>query len=205
MRGTPFGAAIVAMAGALALSGCGWIGGWFGGDEKKLTCPATFIAPDTDKVAVFKPGGTTLKDVSYGVEVGSAASQCHRAERGLVVDTKVGFRLVANDPRLRTGNFEYFVSIVDAQQNILTKQTYRIPFEFGPRLQALTKQDELIENLPLMDSSTGGNYAVVVGLQLTPEQLQFNRASTRPPTMSIQPSVALPAKSQEGDLAAPRP
>ncbi|HEX4111474.1 MAG TPA: hypothetical protein VH020_02975 [Stellaceae bacterium] len=201
MARVPFGAAIVLMAGAFALSGCGW----FGGGEKKLVCPGTYIAPDTDKEAVFKPGGTTLKDVSYGVQVASVKSECQRGEKGLIVDTKVGFRLVSNDPRLRTGDFEYFVSIVDAQQNILTKQTYRMPFEFGPRLEAMTKQDELIENLPLNDSGTGGNYAVVVGLQLTAAQLEFNRASSRPPTMSLRPSVAMPTKSEQGELSTPRP
>lgn len=198
-------AAIVLTAAALVLSGCGWVGGWFGGGEKRLACPGTYIAPDTDKEAVFKGGGSTINDVSYGIQVIFARSSCERGDPGIIVDTKVGFRLVSNDRMLRTGNFEYFVSIVDAQQNILTKRTYRIPFEFGPRLQALTKQDELIENLPLRDTGTGGNYAVVVGLQLTPEQLQFNRASTRPPSMSIPPSVTLPAKSQEGELSTPRP
>jgi hypothetical protein len=205
MRGTPSSAAILLVAGAFALSGCSWVGGWFGGGEKKLACPGTFVAPDTDKEAVFKPGGTTLRDVSYGVQVIGVKSGCQRGETGLVVNTKVNFRLVANDPKLRTGDFEYFVSIVDAQQNILTKQTYRMPFEFGPRLQAMTKQDELIENLPLKDANTGGNYAVVVGLQLTPAQLQFNRASTLSPNISLQPSVAVPAKSEQGELSAPRP
>jgi hypothetical protein len=201
MARAPLAATIMLMAGAVALSGCGWLFG--GGGEKKIVCPGTYIAPDTDKEAVFKPGGATLKDVRYGVQVTNVKSQCQRAERGVLVSTKVGFRLVANDPTLRTGNFEYFVSIVDAQQNILTKQTYRMPFEFGPRLQAMNKEEELIENLPLNDVSTGGNYAVVVGLQLTPEQLRFNRGSSRPPTMAIPPSAG--TKSQQGDLSTPRP
>ena len=65
----------VTLAAGLALSGCG------GGKQTKLVCPATFIAPDTDKVAVFKPGGSTISDVRYGVQISNLHSKCDRADK----------------------------------------------------------------------------------------------------------------------------
>jgi hypothetical protein len=183
---------VLVVVGALLLSGCGW----FGGKETKLVCPASYIAPDTDKMAVFKPGGSTLGDVSYGVQIATLVSKCERADKGLSVDTRVAFHLVSNDKTLRAGNFQYFVSVVDGYQNILTKNTYTVPFEFDARVHDMNRQDELIENLPLRDAGTGGNYAIVVGLQLTEAQLKFNRAAAHTPSIAVPPtvSVALPPK-----------
>jgi hypothetical protein len=182
----------VTLAAGLVLSGCGM----FGGKETKLVCPATFIAPDADKMAVFKPGGSTLSDVSYGVRITNLQSKCDRADKGIRVDTQISFRLVSNDKSLRAGAFEYFVSVVDGYHNILTKQTYGMPFEFDARMHDMDKKDELYENLPLRDVGSGSNYAIVIGLQLTEAQLQFNRAASHSPAVSIPPtvSVAVPAQ-----------
>ncbi|MGH6980047.1 MAG: hypothetical protein ACREFC_02470 [Stellaceae bacterium] len=180
------------LAGALLLSACGIMGS----REAKLVCPASFIAPDTDKLAAFRPGGSTLRDVEFGVQMASINSRCDRADHGMVVDTKIVFRIVANDPAFRAGSFQYFVSVVDAQQNILTKRTYFVPFELDVRQRSTNKTDELVEHLPLLNTSTGGNYAIVAGLQLTEAQLKFNRAGSRPPTVAIAPttSVTIPPK-----------
>ncbi len=190
------------MAAAFELSGCGWFGG---SKEAKLVCPPTFTAPDADKMAVFNAGGTALNDVRYGVEIADIASKCDRADKGLTVDTKVSFRVVSNDKTLRTGSFQYFVSVADGYKNILTKRTYTVPFEFDARMHDLTTHDELFENLPLRDVSTGGNYAVIVGLQLTEAQLQFNRAAARRPTIAVPPtvSVALPPQQPKNSASTP--
>jgi hypothetical protein len=196
MRHISLGAASV-VAGALLLAGCGWIGG----KETKLVCPASFIAPDTDKVAVFRAGGSTFNDVSYGVQITDVQSRCDRADHGLAVDTKVAFHLVSNDRALRAGSFQYFVSVVDGNQNILTKKTYIVPFEFDARLRDMNKQDELVENLPLRDTGTGGNYAIVVGLQLTEAQLQFNRSAAHAPSISVAPTVSVALPPQQKNSA----
>ena len=173
------GAGFLALSLALLASGCSLFGG--GGEGKAMVCPATFAAPDADKFATFRPGGAgTIADVRYGVKVQSVTSKCERADKGILVKTHVEFVLVAPDITVRTGQFSYFASVVDARQNILTKDTYTLPFEFDPHARQMTIEDDLIEQLPLRDVTTGGNYAIVIGLQLTQEQLDFNRRSNAP-------------------------
>jgi hypothetical protein len=176
---------VLVVLGAVAASGCSV----FGGGAQKFACPVSFVAPDADKVAVFKPGeGRQLEDVSYGVQVAGVESKCNRVEKGLVVDTKVNFRLVSNDSSVRKGSVTYFVSVVDGQQNILIKRTYVLPFEFDTHERNMAKSDDLIEKLPLLNVATGASYAIVVGLQLTPEQLNFNRSSAHTTGMPVSPS-----------------
>jgi len=186
----PLAAAFLVLGG-LALSGCGWFGG--SREAQRLVCPGSYVAPDADKLAVFRPNSDAkLDNVLYGVRLASISSRCERADKGLTVLSKVEFQLVANDGNVRNGSFVYFVSLVDAQQNILTKQAYNMPFEFDPRHRNLTLHEDFAEHLPLLNVSTGGNYAVVVGLQLTPDQLEFNRAGSHPPSLSVPPKQAIP-------------
>jgi len=192
-----FGVALL-LLGAFVLSGCGMFGG--GREQKRLVCPGSFVAPEIDKLAVFKPGTERrIENVLYGVQIAGINSRCERGEKGIVVSSRIEFRIIDNDPSARTGSFAYFVSVVDAEQNILTKQVYTIAFELDSRQGSMTKREELTERLPLLDVSTGGNYAVVVGLQLTPEQVEFNRAASRPPTQAplppVPPANPVPAKS----------
>jgi len=204
MRSRSFAVAGLLLSG-LALAGCGFFGGGGGREAKRLVCPGSYVAPDADKLAVFKPNSDAkLDNVLYGVRVAAITSRCERADQGLVVQSKIDFQLVANDANIRTGSFVYFVSLVDAQQNILAKQDYTLPFEFDPRHRNLTLHEDFVEHVPLIDVSTGGNYAVVVGLQLTAEQLAFNRAGSRPPSLSVQPKQAVPPKPDDKPLP-PRP
>ncbi|MGH6988541.1 MAG: hypothetical protein ACREFD_12810 [Stellaceae bacterium] len=183
MRGRLLGT-VLALAGALALGGCGWIGG----DAPALVCPGSYIAPDAGKQAIFNPGAKNLTNVRYGVEIQSIRSGCSRARKGILVDTKLTFKVVAQDPTVQRGAFRYFVSVVDSQQNILTKKTYVMPFALDSGQRIVTRKDELFELLPLRNAATGGNYAIVAGLQLTREQLKFNRSARRPPGVSLPAS-----------------
>ncbi len=47
--------------------------------------------------------------------------------------------------------------------------------EFAPRQNRLQVSDQVAIGLPVRDLSTGGKYLIIVGLQLSPEQLDFNR------------------------------
>jgi len=187
------------LAAALVLSGCSTFG--LGRKQTKLVCPASFIAPDTDKMAVFKAGGSTIGDVRYGVQISNLQSKCERADKGLRVNTQVAFHVVSNDRSLRADAFEYFVSIVDGYHNILTKQIYSVPFEFDARMHDLNKQDEVFANLPLLDIGTANTYAIVVGLQLTEAQLQFNRAAARSPATPVRPGTSLAVPPQPRNSA----
>ena len=155
------------------LASCSWFGG---GDKQSLTCPTTFIAPDLDSLTLLRPGGGTgPADIRFGVKLFSAKSTCAGEKVGLRTDTDMNFVVARNDPDLKQGQFTYFVAIADGQQNILTKQDFTLQVEFAPRQNQMRISDAISEHLPLRDVAAGKNYSIVVGLQLTPEQLELNR------------------------------
>jgi hypothetical protein len=169
------GAAILV---ALLLAGCS---GGSGGPVGKTSCPTAFVAPGLDAYTQLRPGATsgTLDDIAFGVKLVSVTAACRTEVGGIHITTSIVFHAVRNDETLQQGDFSYFVAIADPQQNILAKQTFGLRADFAKKQKQMRIADEITEHLPLKKVSTGGGYAVVVGMQLSPQQLQ-NREPHQP-------------------------
>lgn len=141
----------------------------------KLVCPTPIIAPDLDALAQLRPGGSGPEDVRFGVKVLSVNTNCGTQKIGLSADTRIAFLAARTDPAVRKGDFAYFVAVADARHNILNKKEYTVSVEFSPRLNQIRVSDQVTVGLPLHDLSDGGKYNIIVGLQLSAEQLEFNR------------------------------
>jgi hypothetical protein len=89
----------------------------------------------------------------------------------LRVITNIAFIAVRNDDSLRQGDFNYFVAIADQQQTIVAKQNFALRVDFALRQKQMRISDEITEHMPLKNLSLGGQYAVIVGLQPSPQQL----------------------------------
>jgi hypothetical protein len=162
-----------AVAGALGLG----VTGCFGSTEStgKLVCPTSVIAPDLDAAAQLRPGGSGPDDIRFGVKVMSVKTNCRTEKIGLTAEARISFLAARNDPTLKQGEFAYFVAVADAQRNILNKKEYTVSLEFSPRQNRLQVSDQVAVGLPVRDLSSGGKYIIIVGLQLTADQLEFNR------------------------------
>ncbi|HZB90863.1 MAG TPA: hypothetical protein VE397_05435 [Stellaceae bacterium] len=143
-----------------------------------LNCPAAFIAPGLDAYTMFRPGvtpTTNANDIVFGVKFVSVQSVCHSEPEGIRVDTSLTFFAVRNDDNFRQGDFTYFVAVADARQNIVAKQNFALRVDFAPRQKQMRIFDEITEHLPLKNVSLGSNYAIIVGLQVSRQQLDLNR------------------------------
>jgi hypothetical protein len=163
--------ALVPGALVLGLAGC------FGSTEStgKLVCPTPLIAPDLDAAASLRAGGSGPADIRYGIRFMSVKTNCRTEKIGLSADTHVTFVAARSDQTVSHGEFAYFVAVADTQRNILTKKEYTVSFDFVPRQKQLQISDQVAVGLPLRDLSDGAKYIIIVGLQLSPEQLDFNR------------------------------
>lgn len=155
----------------LALAGCS------GSTEStgKLVCPTPLIAPDLDAAAQLRPGGSGPDDVRFGVKLVSVNTSCSSEKIGLTADTRISFLAARTDPSVTHADFAYFIAVADAQRNILNKKEYQMSVEFSPRQGQVRMSDQVAVGLPLRDLSAGGKYLIIVGLQLSQEQLDFNR------------------------------
>jgi hypothetical protein len=148
--------------------------------DKAPDCPSALIAPSLDSYTVPRPCATNPQDIQFGVKLESARASCHSEKGGVRVDTAIGFLVIRTDPQFRNGDFTYFVAISDRAQNILAKENFALRVDFAQKQDRIRVTDTITEHLPLKDPATAGSYVVVVGLQLSQQQLDTNRERKAP-------------------------
>lgn len=78
----------------------------------------------------------------------------------------------------RQARFTYFVAIADPQRTILNKQAFDLQVDFpGNRSRVTVSPDDppVTVDIPPVPGRSGPDYHVFVGLQLTPDELEYNR------------------------------
>jgi len=78
--------------------------------------------------------------------------------------------------RNREISFEYFVAIPTFQSQPEGKRVLPVKGAFEDNKTRLVYQDELTMTIPVKAPTDGAGLEIVLGFQLTPEELKFNRS-----------------------------
>ncbi len=168
---------LAAAAAALSLlSACSWFG-MGDGDSKRMVCPGAAILGDAEKVTQFKSGtGRDLTDKMFEAEIRNLRTTCKHRPGRLIVD--MTFELVATRfpaAKSREGDFSYFIAVTDKSGRVLAKETFNSRIAFAANRRRAGTVEETEQSIPLQAQATGADYEVLVGFQLSANQLQFNR------------------------------
>jgi hypothetical protein len=169
--------ALALLALALVLSSCAW----FRKDQPARACPRLGIVADAAELARYRPGGgRDITDQLYTARVGDVAGSCRFDKASVNVEMQVA--LIAERGAAMTGpgaaELEYFVAVTGPGDQILAKETFRTRLDFAGR-NRIGVAEELAQRIPLPGESDPASYAVLVGFQLTPEELADNRRRRR--------------------------
>ena len=162
--------AIPAAGLALALAACSGTG--------QIACPHVAIMPELQAVAKFGPGpGRQDSDAIYGARMLAADSSCSADKKkgGVAVATKLGVTAVRVKPDVRKGQITYFVAVIDRRQTILNKREFVIDLNFPAAQSRVEITEQLEEFIPLAKDTNGADYGIVIGFELAPDELQYNR------------------------------
>jgi hypothetical protein len=165
-------AALFAAAAAAALAGCGLF-------QKAETraCPDAVILADAKRITQFRPGpGRDLTDIEFEGEIARISGACAYGKRDLTV-TLVADLVATRGPAARgeQATLPFFVAIADEARNVVAKQVFEsaIPVPRGQRRAGV--REEIEQVIPLSPDEPAPYYEIVVGFQLSPEQLEQNR------------------------------
>lgn len=159
----------------LALAGCG---------NSSFTtfppaCPHTGILADAADLTRYRPGtpGHDLTDMVLDGRITGVSGNCSRAgSRQIEVNVSTSMTLVRG-PAARgpVGDFQLFLA-VSRDGQLLDKQVYQMVPSFGANSDtARLTSDPVKITLPVGPDNPGSAYDIVVGFQLTPDELAFNR------------------------------
>jgi hypothetical protein len=150
-------------------------------DDKKIEfCPGTATVLDTYMAATFKPGTPALPaNALYTVEVVNVGGKCSFDKQGKTSDSSVKIkfgatRAAAGDAAQYT--VPYFVAVTQGE-NIITKTVRNVTFSFAAGEKTASFEDDIDSVALVTDGEKKPyDYQILVGLQLTKEQLDYNRS-----------------------------
>jgi len=166
---------------ALTVAGCGWWSGETAETVRQRGCPDAGILVDADRLVEYRAGtGRDITDVAYRWELLDAVSDCSYDDNMINVDYALSLAVSAGPAADRALVVApIFVAVTRAGESILQKTTFEaeVEFERGRREAVYTRTFEGLEFD--VGEDNGSIYEIVIGFQLTPQQVQENRSRTR--------------------------
>lgn len=161
----------LALAGA-ALAACDSTRG-----VTQYACPRFGGLETAIQQVKFRAGdGKDLTDVMYMVRLDSVQRKCQYDKTGVAIEMTVGFALELGPANPdRNASFQYFVAIADADSNVLAKEVFPVTLTFPANVGYVEKKDILDQRIPMAQGRTASGYQIIVGLQLTEAELEYNR------------------------------
>ncbi len=173
----------LAIIGASVLAGCGsaqeilQVGG---SDERNPgPCPRAFALYDASRIVEFKDEAQRFANVGFTGEIQNVRSLCrYFGTRPIEGDLEIAFDFgrgpAANGQS--TARYEYFVAVTRKNIAVIDKKTFPLDVTFpegADRVSVVEKIDKI--TIPRATETTSGeNFEIIVGFELTPEQRLFN-------------------------------
>ncbi len=157
----------------LAVSSCA--------DQKKIDfCPGATSLLDAYMAATFRPGAPPLpSNALYTVEIVNVKGNCSFDKQGKTSDSNLtvtfgATRAAPGDAAQYT--VPYFVAVTQGE-TIITKTLRKVMFSFAAGEKFATFEDDINSVALTTDGEKKPyEYQILVGLQLTKEQLDYNRS-----------------------------
>ena len=156
---------------ALVLGGCGLILSTPG-----VVCPSVAVVAEAADVTQFAASGRDVVDIRYFARFADVQWSCDLDGSSLEVELTLFLEGAAGPTsKAQTADFTYFVALARRGGGIIAKETFesRIALSSDAGTGILT--DEIDQRIPLRAGQSGADLEILVGFQLTREQLEYNR------------------------------
>lgn len=175
-------AGALAVLALLSVSGCSSVSSTLSdtlgvGESKDMACPQVAIMRDAGQVTLFRPGnGRDLTDVTSQAQIADFSGGCDYDRSGVTVNLLVAL-MAERGPAAQSdeASYRYFVAIVRPDRSVAAKAEFEVPVRFTKGTTRAEGKDELRQHIPLPKGTDARHWQVLLGFQLTSEQLEFNR------------------------------
>ncbi|WP_298913398.1 hypothetical protein [uncultured Algimonas sp.] len=177
-----------ALLGALAVTGCRStqealeIGE--AGERNAGPCPRAFALFDASRIVEIRGAEEKYDNVGFTGEIAAVRSLCrYVGDNPITGDVDITFDL-GRGPAVAGQSeavYQYFVAITRKNVAVIDKQTFplQVSFPYGQDRVRITKSIEDFSIARASDTTSGENFEIVVGFELTPSQRAFNREGRR--------------------------
>jgi hypothetical protein len=146
-------------------------------------CPYVKALYDAARYIEFKDAKEASADVGFTGEIQGISSGCEYKETTPIhVVMQILFEL-GRGPMATSSSktFHYWVAVTDRNREVIAKQEFDLPITFPAGQDRVLKTEE-INNLVIprgTAATSGSNFEVLVGFDVTPQMADFNRLGKR--------------------------
>jgi hypothetical protein len=168
-------------------------------------CPFVKVLYDAARYQEFKEGRETPAATGFTGEIGDIAAACqYKGTEPIKVQVAIRFDLgrgAAADGRSK--DYRYWVAVTRRNASVIARQEFAVKGDFPAgkdRISVTDKVDGIV--IPRGDSGTSGeNFEILVGFDVTPQMAEFNRLGKRFRVNAVAPAAVAQA-SPSGTTAA---
>lgn len=155
------------------------------GKDIAPACPRVAVLNGAGSLTRFAPGpGRDILDIDFQADITDVVSACRDDQKRdgkpislvALAPVLVASRGPANQDR--QARFSYFVSVIDSGQNILNKAIYPVQIDFSGNHNRVVLRDDdppITVDVPNAKGAAARSYEILVGLQLTQDEIDYNR------------------------------
>lgn len=169
----------LAGAAALALAGCGSLGGG-SSSGSTVACPRIAILAEGSDLTRYRPGAPPdLTQMVVDARLTGFEARCDVTNRGATLEVRITPRFEAErGPAAegRSAELGWFAAVTDTSDNVLDRVSGRTLVGFPANIGRVAATGQAVQlDLPLSGGLRAADYLVRLGFQLTPEELAQNR------------------------------
>jgi len=146
-------------------------------------CPFVKSLYDAARYVEFKDNREASAQVGFSGEIQGISAGCsYKDAQPIEVTMEVLFEL-GKGPQAegRSKTYRYWVAVTDRNRTVLAKETFDLPVTF-PEGEERVYVTEQIGNITIPRASiatSGSNFEVLIGFEVTPQMAAFNREGKR--------------------------
>ena len=146
-------------------------------------CPFVKSLYDAARYVEFKDGREASANVGFSGEIQGISAGCsYKDEEPIEVTMEVLFEM-GKGPQAdgRSKTYRYWVAVTDRNRTVLAKETFDLPVTFpeGEDRVYVTEQIGSITIPRASMATSGSNFEVLIGFEVTPQMAAFNRDGKR--------------------------
>lgn len=143
-------------------------------------CPRAVVGENAGRLTRFNGTGKDPANVVFEAEIADLAGSCIYDGDTIEVDMQIqlvaGRGPAASDDNAR---FNYFVAVARTDKTILSRDAFDTLIELPGNQTRNETIEEIEQTIPLAEGETGANIVIVVGIEMTSEELEYNRQQGR--------------------------
>lgn len=145
-------------------------------------CPAVEVVDDLHSYYDFTNiSKATRESLVSRAELFQMQNSCSYAERSTTVDLQFAFKGQIGPAGRQGGgdspsfSYPYFVAVMSPSGQVLAKEIFAVSLTYGNHQDEQTHYESLRQIIPSYSQANGAGHKIVIGFQLSKEQLELNR------------------------------